>query len=169
MNKYTIFNTAKPPKVDYPQKMDCPYKETIFIPPNLRLYQIELNAWRKKCEMIPKPKLILPPNEKYSIFASAKEEIVGTNEKQRNKETKKIIKYRVRKESIRRKKKKNVNHFKKSNLKKRKAYQQIMHKKFSVSKEKHSNYLLTELNENDETAENKVSGITKKNNISFNI
>ncbi|XP_033208581.1 uncharacterized protein LOC117167622 isoform X2 [Belonocnema kinseyi] len=52
---------------EYPEKMDCPYKEKLFQPPDFRLYRVELYKWRKKMELIPKPKVILPPQKKTSV------------------------------------------------------------------------------------------------------
>ena len=61
------YNTSAilPPTV-VPKKMDSPYEEKVFLPPDLRLYKIELIKWHNKCKMIPKPKIILPPIERKS-------------------------------------------------------------------------------------------------------
>lgn len=47
--------------------MNSPYQEKLFQPPDLRLYRVELYKWHKKIELIPKPKVILPPQKKASV------------------------------------------------------------------------------------------------------
>lgn len=136
--------------------MECPYSETLFVPPNLRLYQIELNTWREILKMTPKPKLILP-KEKYFICQSRKEETDTIIEKKQT-----MKKHNGKVKSIPRKKKKYVKRLKDNNLKKRESNRQIKLKNFLQSNKKHSDFNLSGVEENNFPVEEIIS--SRRNN-----
>nr|XP_034193983.1 uncharacterized protein LOC117610542 isoform X1 [Osmia lignaria]XP_034193984.1 uncharacterized protein LOC117610542 isoform X1 [Osmia lignaria]XP_034193985.1 uncharacterized protein LOC117610542 isoform X1 [Osmia lignaria] len=57
-----------PPKPTAPalpmrQKMGSPYEEELFIRPDWPSYYNQLQCWKKECQLIPLPKVILPPKD----------------------------------------------------------------------------------------------------------
>lgn len=126
----------------------------------MRLYQVELNKWQKNCEITPKPKVILPPDEKYLIFKNARDEVNENTRKRKSKEIKNILNHRVKRVPIKHKAKKNItNYFGKAKLKKEEKNRQTEDKNCIEADRKNSDRILDELNENHKSAEKKISGI----------